>query len=466
VRSASSEVHISKFAGQRVAIDASSWLHRGAFSCARELALGQETDRYLRFPLRMIAMLRSHCVEPVLVFDGAKLPMKVRTDRLRSAARSAALQRAHREQRDKDFTDSITVTPAMADRLLRKLRESDTAFVVAPYEADAQMVFLVEHGHCAAAITEDSDLLAFRCPRTIYKLSPETGYCRLHSFDDLCHATDSSGSLLFDDWQSWKTGLFTDMCILSGCDYLPSIPGVGLKTAHAALSTHRSMQRAISALHDKFIWSKAQSADPAGRAELLQLTSEHLELCTMCQQIFKYATVWDPVSAALVPLHQLGTSLDIRDRDRLGPLMAPSDAKLLCEDGVLDPTSLQLYPTVEQSMASMPKREDVRSRFFDAVCPRVNTAACEPSSISIVQQNVVRRETAESALPLNEGAVAPCETDTFLYSAGVRSPMHFKAFHVPLSDEAKTAAFESAHLFAIDSPPCLGDAFLQRFRGI
>ena len=46
-------------------------------------------------------------------------------------------------------------------------------FVGAPYEAEAQLTLLVEHGHCAAAVSEDSDLVAYGCPRTLSKLSPE-----------------------------------------------------------------------------------------------------------------------------------------------------------------------------------------------------------------------------------------------------------------------------------------------------
>lgn len=31
---------------------------------------------------------------------------------------------------------------------------------------------------------------------------------------------------------------FLEMCILSGCDYLPSIPGFGLKKAYLAIKQH------------------------------------------------------------------------------------------------------------------------------------------------------------------------------------------------------------------------------------
>lgn len=43
-------------------------------------------------------------------------------------------------------------------------------YVVAPYEADAQLGFLARNGHVDAVITEDSDILLFGCTRVMFKL--------------------------------------------------------------------------------------------------------------------------------------------------------------------------------------------------------------------------------------------------------------------------------------------------------
>ena len=273
-------------------------------------------------------------------------------------------------------------------------------------------------------------------------------------------------------WQIWKVGLFTDMCILSGCDYLPSIPGVGLKTAHAALSMYRSLQRAASELHIKFVLSKAQAAGAAERAELLQLTSEHLELCKSCQEVFKHATVWDPATCALVPLHQLCNALDQPHQDLLGPIMAPSHAKLLCEDGVLNPLTLEAHPAAEQP-ACLPKKGLGRSRFFEALCPRLETTTSIPSSVSLVPDRDRTGATAETDALMAGGAAASCGSGkaAFMRSdsghcSSLRSltPVHSTARHVPPSNEAKTSCFPYCRSLAIDPPPNLGDNFLRRFR--
>ena len=42
-------------------------------------------------------------------------------------------------------------------------------YIVAPYEADAQMTYLAISGRVHAVITEDSDMLPYGCPRVRFK---------------------------------------------------------------------------------------------------------------------------------------------------------------------------------------------------------------------------------------------------------------------------------------------------------
>lgn len=50
------------------------------------------------------------------------------------------------------------------------LRERGVRCLVAPYEADAQLSYLALRGEVHAVLTEDSDMLAYGCPRVLYKL--------------------------------------------------------------------------------------------------------------------------------------------------------------------------------------------------------------------------------------------------------------------------------------------------------
>jgi 5'-3' exonuclease len=55
------------------------------------------------------------------------------------------------------------------------LRSENVEFVVAPYEADAQLAYLTtldaDQGGIAAVVTEDSDLIAYCCPAVRQSLS-------------------------------------------------------------------------------------------------------------------------------------------------------------------------------------------------------------------------------------------------------------------------------------------------------
>ena len=108
--------HVKEFSGKALAIDAFAWLHRGAFSCALELATGQvsspiacggrargqarparrvdraaaltgpaapvqPTTRHIDYCLHLIGMLQHYGVRPIAVLDGAPLPVR----RLQSA---------------------------------------------------------------------------------------------------------------------------------------------------------------------------------------------------------------------------------------------------------------------------------------------------------------------------------------------------------------------------------------------
>lgn len=44
---------------------------------------------------------------------------------------------------------------------------------------------------------------------------------------------------------------FIQLCVLCGCDYCPSIPGVGIVTAYKFVETHKSPIEVRSSLHER-----------------------------------------------------------------------------------------------------------------------------------------------------------------------------------------------------------------------
>jgi exonuclease-1 len=163
---AKEETRVSRFKGHRIGVDASGWMHRSLSTCARELSLGIHTEKHVRYCVSLVRALRRDGVEPLLVFDGASVSQKAlvnaqRTDGRKAARRDLEARRAAGEDDgavDKLSRKAVGVPQEMVHQLIAALREEHVEFIVAPYEADAQLAYLCRTGQVVAVISEDSDL--------------------------------------------------------------------------------------------------------------------------------------------------------------------------------------------------------------------------------------------------------------------------------------------------------------------
>jgi len=198
------DVNVSILRGKRVAVDGYCWLHRGANSCAEELCLGNaaNTTKYLQYVNAMLDLLDSVGAVPTVVLDGGYLPAKanqeeVRAERRRRGTEEArhALARGDRQAAHLACCKAVDVTPEMAAKCIQLLRSRKVAFVVAPFEADAQLAFLARSGSVDVVITEDSDMVPYGVPVTLFKLD-KTGTGKMLILDDVLRITDFRGMTL------------------------------------------------------------------------------------------------------------------------------------------------------------------------------------------------------------------------------------------------------------------------------
>ena len=91
---------------------------------------------------------------------------------------------SQKKEATKSFSKSVAVTHEMRHALVRKCNEESIACMVAPYEADSQLAYLSQSGHIDVVITEDSDSLAYGCPRILFKLDHK-GNCDMIEHCDL-----------------------------------------------------------------------------------------------------------------------------------------------------------------------------------------------------------------------------------------------------------------------------------------
>lgn len=100
--------------------------------------------------------------------------------------------------------------------------------IVAPYEADPQLTYLVKTGQVSTVITVDSDLLTFGCSKVIFKMD-EQGNADEIEYKNICAHLDDNPSpnhkyIAKHRKKNFDPQLFRWMCIMAGCDYLPPLP--------------------------------------------------------------------------------------------------------------------------------------------------------------------------------------------------------------------------------------------------
>lgn len=337
LRSITDRVHLEELAGQSVAVDAYSWLHKGVYSCAADLFHHRPCRQHLDFCLHRLKQLFHHQIKTVwLVFDGAELPAKRGTERERAEGRVAARRRAEEliaegrlQEAAKEIHKAIDVTPEMAFELIEAVKrvyghnnwDNKVRWVVAPYEADAQLAYLEQSGLVSAVLSEDSDLVLFGVKRLCVKLDVKTGYFEQVCSDRLylCRDLDLKGCTL---------KRFRQICILSGCDYVTSVPGMGLRTAHRYVLKYGTIERVIQVL----------------RAEGRNVPADYELQVRRAELVFMHQLVWCPQSKTcrhLTPVDE-NVMLEPGDDTYLGERV---EGEVMCmiADGLVHPCTRQPF---------------------------------------------------------------------------------------------------------------------------
>ncbi|KAK8686717.1 hypothetical protein V6N13_125737 [Hibiscus sabdariffa] len=356
-------VHIKKYAGKRVGIDAYSWLHKGAYSCSMEICLDSNSEkksRYLAYFMHRVNLLRHHKITPVVVFDGASIPCKAATENERYRRREENRELAIAKLKEGDvkaatelFQRAVRITPAMAYQLIQILKSEKVEFVVAPYEADAQLAYLAtleaEKGGVAAVITEDSDLIAYGCPAITFKMD------RYGNGEELVLSKVFDSLTSKPSFRNFDKELFTGMCVLAGCDFLPSVPGIGIVKAHSLVSKYRNLDRVLSVL-------KIEKGS--------QMPEDYSKSFKEAVAVFQHARIYDAEIKELKHLkpltEQLLQYLDV-GLDFLGPEIPPSVAAAIAE-GKLDPTTMEAFHCNKLELANFQTSVETADNSRQASC--------------------------------------------------------------------------------------------------
>jgi len=199
--------------------------------------------------------------------------------------------------------------------------------------------------------TEDTDLVAYGCPRVMFKLE-KSGDVKELNLETLFAGPPEKTLAPTDEnvtedavvgvgkkktgppplnFAEWDYELFLSLCVLSGCDFLDNIRGLGIKKMYNILNKHRDVDAAFKALR-----SDAKTKD--------NIPDGYEEKWRQARLIFKHALVYDAFDKALRHLTPLGEDVASKydDLSFLGPVFDDAEAKRIAE-GELNPISRQKF---------------------------------------------------------------------------------------------------------------------------
>ncbi|UMM25641.1 hypothetical protein L5515_005377 [Caenorhabditis briggsae] len=322
VKNACRKGNIRELRGKSVAIDVSCLLHRGLTGCMDKIHMGEETQSYINYVDKYIQELLGMECHVVMVFDGRPLPAKKSTNDDRREMREKRKEHAEmllakgkeREARD-HYRLATTISAEIVEKTIdffRKIRNVDV--VVAPYEADAQLAYLMQSKLVDAVVTEDSDLIVFGCETIYFKWQSVTGDCSVYQKSDLkkCFSGELGG-------EKFDFVKFRRICILAGCDYLQSgLPGVGLATAvkFFSLTSIKDLRTLLRKIPSYLKNPKLKE----------HVNEEFIRGFERAENTFKHQIVFDPRERCQKPLTPY-PAMDIDDELEILDFESPAESK-------------------------------------------------------------------------------------------------------------------------------------------
>ncbi|MCJ1429194.1 Rad2 nuclease [Sticta canariensis] len=330
--------NIRKFAGLTIGIDAYGWLHRGTVACAVDIALGRPTTKFVDFCMHRLRMLLHFGVIPYVVFDGDYLPSKSSTEAKRATRREECrklgleLHRLGRlTQANNELQKAVDVTPEMAGQFIEEIKKLGVRYLVAPYEADAQLAYLERKGIIDGILSEDSDLLVFGAKCLLTKLDQYGDCVEINRKDfTACREVSLVG---------WTDTEFRCMAILSGCDYLTNLNQMGLKTAYRLVRKYKTIERILQnvAFNNKH-----------------QIPAGYLDLFRKANLTFLHQRVFCPTLNNIVMMESLQSDQEPEDFTFIGSDMDQNTA-IGVSRGDLNPMTKKPMILVSSTRRGTPK---------------------------------------------------------------------------------------------------------------
>jgi len=303
------------------------------------------------------------------------------------------------------FLASVKVTKQMVNQVASAVKAKfgggDSARVkclFSPYEADSQLAKLCVDGFADAVVTEDSDLLVYSAScgvpfPIIFKLDRDGGACEVICLDwFLIKASSSSSSSspppsssavrpdynLLDGVSGQFAGLlrfmtkheqtsghgrrmFVQACLMAGCDYVPSLPGVGIVNAFkmvrdfATTNGNERIKHILRAYRGMEASKKltggtvtSDDCEYEGDTKIVHDPAEYEALVLKAEFVFFHHLVLDVTARSVVPLQRIYSSDENDDKSKSKQLAIP-DFRVMGK------------PSIDDIIGIIDSRPDVRN---------------------------------------------------------------------------------------------------------
>lgn len=229
---------LAYYRGKRVAFDASMHIYQFMTSIRTDRgetltdASGNPTS-HLQGMISRVSKLLEAGIYPVFVFDGpppdAKMALltKRRDTRMANQARAEEALLAH------DINNAAMLqrrSYSLSDREVedckKLLRILGIPVIDAPSEAEAQCAVMCRDGLVHGVSSEDMDTLAFGAPLLIRNMFNTTSIAGAQQTSKYS-VTEIDLHTVIQKLNLDNMDQFVDLCILCGCDYCGTIPGIG-----------------------------------------------------------------------------------------------------------------------------------------------------------------------------------------------------------------------------------------------
>ena len=243
------KTELDELKNKKIGIDGYVWLHKGIYANCLDIVDNKESLSYVYYFIRNIKKLLKYNIIPIIVFDGRKLGIKNKEEKIRQYKREEMKIKANIYKENnyllykKTKIKSIDITHDMVKKIIYYLNIYKIEYIISPHESDAQLSYLDKIGYIDYIITEDSDLIAYGCKNILYKFDINKNFFLQIKFKNIIKKFGG-------DYNK-----FLEFCILSGCDYF-KLKGISIKKAYQYYKKNNYFISDNNIINKKFYYAK------------------------------------------------------------------------------------------------------------------------------------------------------------------------------------------------------------------